>query len=254
MIEEWGEELRLKARRKTAISNLLRVAEAVSLLGVPALLQALLAPSWNSQEHPYLMITTAFAGYALLLLAERLFAVAVISPGAPFRDALINPLSRIGAWFVIAILGYALSETNLMLITAGWWLSAVPLMAQRYFENTRRLRGARLVDRNYKLVGFFSGKRRWRKITGKLGNAELYVLPDNSPSGQYCVQVLPLSTPRIYVGSKAREVLGSHAFRAVLAHEFGHTLSTRTTGLDVLSWGLHLFGLPVLVAGASDFL
>lgn len=69
-----------------------------------------------------------------------------------------------------------------------------------------------------------------------------------------CVRVLPSSTPSIYVGAKAREALGPDAFTAVLAHEFGHSLCTTTAGLDVLSWGLRLFGLPVFTAVALEFL
>jgi hypothetical protein len=254
MVEDWAQRLRPTARRKTWLSNLLRTARTLSLIGVPAAIQASTRPSWNFNAHPYLAMTTAFAAYAVLLVAYTCLLVTVIRPGAPFATSLVDPFNRLATWFLIALYGYFLWDIDPILFNAGWGLSAAPILLQRYFEKKRQFRGARLIDGNYKLVGFISEKRPWRRTIGKLASAKLYVLPADSPLGQHSVQILPLTPPEIYVGAKARELIGSDSFRAVLAHEFGHSLGTTTVGVEALSWGLRLFGLPVLMTAALTLL
>ena len=254
MVEDWAERLRPTARRKTSLRNLLRAAQTLSLIGVPAAIQGIAPSSWRFDAHPYLAITTAFSCYAVLLVVQRFFLAAIIRSGAPFSAKLVNPLSQIATWFVIAFYGHFLWGIHPILFNLGWCLCAAPILLQRHFERKRYLGGARLVDGNYKFVGFLPEKRPWRRTTGKLANAKLYVLPDDSPSGKHAVQVLPFATPEIYVGAEARELCGPDAFRAVLAHEFGHTLGTTKVGVEAISWGLRLFGLPVLLTVALAFL
>jgi len=253
---EWSADLRWSARWKTAKWNLMRGMRVVAVLVAPSCLTTLSPRWWNLEVHPYLATTAGFGAFIVLSIAEKLFLLAFHAFHRSFGSfiaVLIDRFSRIVLWLLIALFGFFLSGTNPLLMTIGWWLCALPIIAQRWFERQRDLKGARLIDGNYKLVGFVKDKQRWRKKR-KIGNGKLFVLPATSPLGEHSVQVLASPVPEIYVGSKVRQALGSNEFGAALAHEFGHAFCTRTVGLELLSWGWRIFGPPVLVSLGLELL
>jgi Zn-dependent protease with chaperone function len=186
----------------------------------------------------------SFFSTLMLLLFLRQAILSVLSSRYSLTSArFVRSIGGVVLWGMLCVWWYWLKDTNLFLVTGGWWLCGLPFIGFAFVMHRWELRGAKLTKQNYKLFGSIRAPiGRSRK---KLGTLRLYTLPEGSPLGDYSAQVTVSSKPEAYVGHKLLDYLSPAQFNAVIAHEMGHSLATDITLIQILRWCWRMFALPL---------
>ena len=244
-LPEWDSDFTAKSKQYTLTMNLYESGRLVIVLMIPwgqSLLRI------HSDEHHISTIIVFFCILCVLFVLEQaLWAIKRHNTRRMFFN-LLRTVPELGLLCCSCIFLWLFFPGNIFLSIAVWWIVGIALILSRYVWRRWALNEAIIQTKDYRLFG-----RRLGRFTKRIKHdkASLYQLADKSAFPRYTVMTLVSDNPDIYASGKAMLLFEADQFRAVVAHELGHSCSTHYVGFELGDYIRRIFFLPILATAMT---